>query len=107
MLKLFIDSDCDFTMEQAKYYDATMICMPYEMNGKEFIPYVDFETFDYHAYYDILRGGVLPTTSALSPETYKEYFEPELAKGNDFSRDVESCIEIWKHYVYTGFANYC
>lgn len=83
MVKLFIDSDCDLTLEQAKFYGATMICMPYEMNGKEVTPYKDFEKFDDHAYYDILRTGVVPTTSALSPETYKEYFEPVFAAGDD------------------------
>lgn len=83
MVKLFIDSDCDFTLEDAKNYNATMICMPFEMNGKETIPYVDWKEFDDHAYYDILRKGVLPTTSALNPENYISYFEPEFKKGND------------------------
>ena len=83
MVKLFIDSDCDFTLEDAKYYNATMICMPFEMKGEETVPYVDWKEFDDHAYYDILRKGVLPTTSALNPDNYIEYFEPEFKKGND------------------------
>ena len=83
MLKIFIDSDSDFTLEQAKEWDATLISMPYNLKGKEVMPYVDFEKFDGHAYYDILRKGEIPTTSALNPEDYKKYFEPEFAKGND------------------------
>ncbi|MBR4377835.1 MAG: DegV family protein [Bacilli bacterium] len=83
MLKIFIDSDSDFTIEQAKEWDATMISMPYNLKGKEVLPYVDFEKFEAHPYYETLRKGVIPTTSALNPEDYKKYFEPEFAKGND------------------------
>ena len=83
MLKIFIDSDSDFTLEQAKEWDATMISMPYNLKGKEVLPYVDFEKFEAHPYYETLRKGVIPTTSALNPEDYKKYFEPEFAKGND------------------------
>lgn len=83
MVKVFIDSDSDFTLEQAKEYNATLISMPYEIKGKEVKPYIDFETFDAHKYYDTLRKGVIPTTSALNPEDYKAYFEPEFKAGND------------------------
>ena len=83
MVKVFIDSDSDFTLEQAKQYNATLISMPYEIKGKEVKPYIDFETFDAHKYYETLRKGVIPTTSALNPEDYKAYFEPEFKAGND------------------------
>ena len=83
MVKVFIDSDSDFTLEQAKEYNAILISMPYEIKGKEVKPYIDFETFDAHKYYDTLRKGVIPTTSALNPEDYKKYFEPEFKAGND------------------------
>ena len=83
MVKVFIDSDSDFTLEQAKEYNATLISMPYEIKGKEVKPYIDFETFDAHKYYDTLRKGIIPTTSALNPEDYKKYFEPEFKAGND------------------------
>ena len=83
MLKVFIDSDSDFTLQHAKEYNATLISMPYEMKGKEVKPYIDFEEFDAKKYYDTLRKGVIPTTSALNPEDYKNYFEPEFKAGND------------------------
>lgn len=83
MTKLFLDSDCEFTLEEAKKLNATLICMPYNIKGKEYIPYVDFKEYDPHEYFEILRGGVLPTTSALNPEDYIKYFEPEFKKGND------------------------
>lgn len=83
MLKIFVDSDSDFTLEEVNKWGATLISMPYEFKGKEVRPYVDFEKFDAHSYYEELRKGELPTTSALNPEDYIKYFEPEFKAGND------------------------
>ena len=83
MVKLFLDSDCDFTLEQAKKLGASLISMPYDIKGKEFKPYVDTKTIDFHEYYNTLRKGIIPTTSALNPEDYIALFEPEFEAGND------------------------
>lgn len=83
MLTLFTDTDTDITPEVAAEYGYKLISMPYCVDGKTVRPYVDFDRFDSHAFYDMLRGGVLPTTSAISEEVYMSYFEPEFAAGND------------------------
>ena len=83
MLVLFTDTDCDITPDIAKYYGYELISMPYTVDEKEIYPYVDFEEFEVKEYYDSLRKGTLPTTSALSPLKYIEYFEPHFAAGND------------------------
>jgi len=83
MYTLFTDTDTDITPEIAKRYGYKLISMPYTIEGKEVYPYVDFDKFDYHAFYDRLRKGVIPTTSALSPINYIDYFEPEFKKGLD------------------------
>lgn len=83
MLKLFTDTDTDFTLEEAAHYGYQMISMPYDINGNEVKPYVDFKEFDYKTFYDTLRKGALPKTYAISPAKYIEYFESELANGND------------------------
>lgn len=83
MVKLFLDTDCDFTLEHVKKWGVTLISMPYEIKGKEFKPYKDYKELDFHEYYDILRKGTIPTTSALNPEDYISYFEPEFKAGND------------------------
>ena len=83
MLVLFTDTDTDLTPVEAKKYGYKMISMPYIVDGKEIKPYVDFETFDSKAFYDSLRGGLLPTTCALNSEEYKKYFEEEFKNGND------------------------
>ena len=99
MITLFTDSDCDMTPELCAKYGYKLISMPYSIDGKLIRPYVDFEEFDAKAFYDTLRSGVLPTTSALSTETYIEYFEPEFQAGNDilyvhFSKAMTNSFEF-------------
>ena len=83
MLTLFTDTDTDFTPRVAAQYGFKLISMPYSVDGQTFYPYVGYDEFDFHAFYDSLRGGVLPTTSALGEDAYLKYFEPEFAAGND------------------------
>ena len=83
MYTLFFDTDSDVNLEIAEKYGAKLISMPYVVDGEEVYPYVDFEEFHAHEFYDMLRSGVLPTTCALSSENYRVYFEEELKKGND------------------------
>lgn len=83
MLQLFTDTDTDITPEVAKEYGYKLISMPYSVDGKTVYPYEDFEAFDSKSFYDMLRAGILPTTSAVSEERYTEYFEPVLANGDD------------------------
>ena len=83
MYTLFTDTDCDITPEIAERYGYKLISMPYTIEGKQIFPYVDFKEFDYKEFYGRLRKGVVPTTSALSPVEYINYFEPEFKAGND------------------------
>jgi DegV family protein with EDD domain len=93
MLRLFTDTDTDITPAVAAEYGYRLISMPYSIDAKTVYPYVDFDEFESKKFYDLLRSGVLPTTSAISKERYIEYFEPEFAAGNDilyvhFSRAI-------------------
>ena len=83
MYTLFTDTDCDITPEIAAKYGYKLISMPYTIEGQQVFPYVDFKEFDYKTFYNKLRSGVIPTTSALSPVEYINYFEPEFAAGRD------------------------
>ena len=83
MYTLFTDTDCDITPEIAARYGYKLISMPYTIEGQQVFPYVDFEKFEWHEFYDRLRKGVIPTTSALSPVEYVNYFEPEFKAGRD------------------------
>ena len=83
MYTLFTDTDCDITPEIAARYGYKLISMPYTIEGQQVFPYVDFDKFEYHEFYDRLRKGVIPTTSDLSPVEYVNYFEPEFKAGRD------------------------
>lgn len=83
MFTLFTDTDCDITPKIAEEYGYKLIYMPYVIDGKEYVPYVDYETFEYHEFYEKLRKGTIPKTYAINPYDYINYFEPEFKKGND------------------------
>ena len=83
MYQLFIDSDCDITLEEANEYGAKFISMPYIEDDKEIYPYETWKEFDSHSFYQRLREGKMASTCAISPEAYKEKFRAEFAKGND------------------------
>ncbi|MBQ3264234.1 MAG: DegV family protein [Ruminococcus sp.] len=98
MLILFTDTDTDITPAQAKEFGYQLISMPYSIDGVTTYPYEDFDEFDAHAFYDKLRGGVLPNTSAISTQRYKDYFEPHFQAGNDilyvhFSRNMTATFD--------------
>ncbi|MDO5321866.1 MAG: DegV family protein [Bacteroidia bacterium] len=83
MLTRFTDTDTDIWPNVAAEYGYKLISMPYSVDGKTIYPFVDYDVYDYHSFYDSLRAGALPTTSALGEEEYYRYFEPEFAAGND------------------------
>ena len=102
MLTLFTDTDCDITPALAQEYGYKFIPMPYAVDGKLVTPYVDWQEFDSRAFYDMLRAGTIPTTSAISDAVYVQYFEPEFAAGNDilyvhFSSGTSNTFEnMWR-----------
>ena len=55
MLVLFTDTDCDVTPSLAEELGYKLISMPYEIQGKSTRPYVDFDKFDPHPFYEQLR----------------------------------------------------
>ena len=83
MLTLYTDTDTDITPKIAAEYGYKLISMPYTSDGVTVYPYEDSDDLDIHAFYDTLRAGALPTTSAISEAKYEQYFEPEFAAGND------------------------
>ena len=98
MLVLFTDTDTDITPAAAKEFGYRLISMPYSIDGVTVYPYEDFDVFDSHAFYDKLRSGVLPNTSAISTQRYVDYFEPVLKGGDDilyvhFSRNMTATFD--------------
>ncbi len=104
MLVLFTDTDTDITPEMAREYGYRLISMPYSLDGKTVYPYVDFEKFDAEAFYQKMREGAMPTTSAISVQQYLDYFEPVFANGDDifyvhFSANMTNTFDFMNQAV--------
>lgn len=104
MLKIYTDTDTDITPALAAEYGYKLISMPYSIDAHTTYPYVDFDSFDAHTFYDRLRNGVLPTTSAISQEQYIRYFEEDFAAGNEilyvhFSRAMTNTFDAMDQAV--------
>lgn len=83
MLVLFTDTDTDVSKKMAEELGFKLLSMPYSIGEKNIYPYVDFEEFDCHEFYEMLRKGVMPKTSALNPQEYIDQFEPYFKDGHD------------------------
>ena len=99
MVRYFTDTDTEFTRERCARYGYELISMPYTMNNETFYPSKDNDNFDYKNYYNILRRGVIPTTSAVNTAEYLEIFEPVFAAGDDvfyvhFSRAMSASFDF-------------
>lgn len=95
MYQLFLDSDCDVTSDLCNLYGASLISMPYEINGESVYPYETWDKFDYVKFNEFLLSGKLGTTFAINVEKYLSYFEPFFKDGKDivyihFSKEMSS-----------------
>lgn len=111
MLTLFTDTDTDIYPDVAAEYGYKLISMPYSYDGKTIYPFVDYDVYDTHAFYDMLRSGVIPTTSAIGEDQYMQSFEPEFAAGNDilyvhFSAAMSMTFDVMHRCVDKLLAKY-
>ena len=74
---LMTDSDSDLPFALKQELDIPVVSMPYALDGKEYFDDLG-QTLDHKSYFDKMRAGSQPTTSALNEEAYLEYFEPIL-----------------------------
>ena len=76
------DSDSDLPFHLKEKYNIPVVYMPYALNGKEYFDDLG-QTLDHKSYYDAMRNGANPVTSALNEAAYIDYFEPVLKSGKD------------------------
>ncbi|MFA5449559.1 MAG: DegV family protein [Clostridia bacterium] len=83
MTAFFCDSNCELWWETANSLGIkNIIKMPYTISGEE--KFYDLgKDYDAKDFFDKIRKGNIPITSALNPENYKEYFEPFFKAGED------------------------
>ena len=82
MSVIFTDTDCELWYTEVDKYDIKVIAMPYTIDGEEKFYDMGRHT-DFHHFYERMRDGAMPITSALNPQIYIDYFEPYFAKGED------------------------
>ena len=76
------DSDSDLPFHLKEQYDIPVVYMPYALDGKEYFDDLG-QMLDHKSYYDMMRNGAAPVTSALNEASYIDYFEPILRDGKD------------------------
>jgi len=93
---LMTDSDSDLPFDLKEKYDIPVVYMPYALDGKEYFDDLG-QTLDHRSYYDRMRNGAVPVTSALNEADYLEYFEPILKEKDllfiAFSSKLSSTIQ--------------
>lgn len=103
MYRLFCDSNCELWHTTVKELGLEVIKMPYILDGEE-IYYDMGENTDFKAFFNKMRAGSTPKTSALNDFNYIEYFEPVLARGEDiyyitFSHKMSGTFNAMKRAI--------
>ena len=103
MYQLFCDSNCELWHTTVKELGLNVIRMPYTVDGQELF-YDMGETHDFKAFFDGMKKGGTPKTSALNEYAYIEYFEPILARGEDvyyitFSHQMSATFHSMKEAI--------
>ncbi|HLT56186.1 MAG TPA: DegV family protein [Bacillota bacterium] len=70
-VKILADSACDLTEKYVKQYDLEIVPLTVHLDGKE---YEDGKGIEPKVVYDAMREGKAPTTSQVSPQTFKSIF---------------------------------
>ena len=103
MYQLFCDSNCELWHTHVKELGLNLIRMPYTLGNEEYF-YDMGEKTDFKAFFDQMRAGAVPKTSALNEYAYTEYFEPILARGEDiyyitFSHEMSGTFNAMKNAI--------
>ena len=79
--KIVTDSSCDFTKEQYAQLGLTYVPLKLNYKGETLESFTEPE--DLKAFYDGIRAGEMPTTSAANPEDWAQVIEPVLKEDKD------------------------
>ena len=79
-IAILTDSSCDIPQELAEKYGIDIMGFHILLDDEDI---VEREKYTPEEFYDKMRAGSQPTTSALNETVYMEYFEPILSSGRD------------------------
>ncbi len=94
---IIVDTPGDFNPNIAKALGVTIIGFPYTVDGEEHIDDM-FQSVTASEFYNKMRKGTIPTTSAVTPGHYYEIFKSAAKKGTPtiylgFPRALSSSID--------------
>ena len=79
--QIITDSCCDFTQQQYRDLDLRYVPLTLIYKGESLDSFTEAE--ELHAFYDGIRGGEMPTTSAVNPDGWERIMRPALEEGKD------------------------
>ena len=79
--KIITDSSCDFTKEQYAKLDLIYVPLTLLYKGESHDSFT--ENQELKEFYDGIRAGEMPTTSAANPDNWARAMEPVLEEGKD------------------------
>lgn len=82
MYEIFTDTAANLDAELLAGLDVRLIPFSFYCNGEE-RRVTSLQSFDGHAYYDMMRAGAEVTTSLVEPQRYIDGFTPVLEAGRD------------------------
>ena len=77
------DSSADLSQELTKELEISVLPLSFHIEGQTYKDYPDNRDMSPKEFYDKIRAGAMPTTSAVNPEQYIEYLIPILEGGQD------------------------
>lgn len=100
-VKISADSTADLSPELLTKYNIATMPLHVSLGENDFLDGVTIQPDDIYAYY--AQNKKLPKSGARSPQEYKEFFEQQLAEGNDAV--VHFCISADMSASYANAAN--
>lgn len=80
---IMTDSCCDLSAQMAEELELTVLPLHLLMGEETFANYLDGREIGFKEFYDRVRGGAMPTTSAVSVGAFEDAMRPILAEGKD------------------------
>lgn len=77
------DSTTDLPDSVAKQFDLHVMPLKFNLDGKEYVNYLDNRQLEPKAFFDQVKSGIQPTTSQVNSEEYIEELTPVLKAGKD------------------------
>ncbi len=80
---IMTDSCCDLTAQLAEELEVTVLPLSVLIGEETFRNYLDGRDIGFHEFYDRIREGAMPTTSAVSVGDFEDAMRAVLADGKD------------------------